>query len=74
MQKTELFAWYPPEIAGKAPYDKLEHVAIPLTKSNVEEYAKNGEKLLPKNKNFVYFRTAAYLRAGRLKFELPAIN
>ena len=25
-------------------------------------------------KNFVYFRTAAYLRAGRLKFELPAIN
>jgi hypothetical protein len=22
---------------------------IPLTKSNVEEYAKNGEKLLPKN-------------------------
>jgi hypothetical protein len=47
---------------------------IPLTKGNVEEYAKNGEKLLPKNKNFVYFRTAAYLRAGRLKFELPAIN
>ena len=25
-------------------------------------------------KNFIYFRTAAYLRAGRLKFELPAIN
>jgi transposase len=25
-------------------------------------------------KNFIYFRTAAYLRAGRLKFELPVIN
>ncbi len=25
-------------------------------------------------KNFVYFRTAAYLRAAGLKFELPAIN
>jgi transposase len=25
-------------------------------------------------KSFIYFRTAAYLRAGRLKFELPVIN
>jgi len=25
-------------------------------------------------KNFIYFRTAAYLRAARLKFELPVIN
>jgi len=25
-------------------------------------------------KNFVYFRTAAYLRAARLKFDLPVIN
>jgi transposase len=25
-------------------------------------------------RSFVYFRTAAYPRAGRLKFELPAIN
>jgi hypothetical protein len=24
--------------------------------------------------NFVYFRTGAYLRAGRLRFELPVIN
>jgi transposase len=25
-------------------------------------------------KNFIYFRTAAYLRAGCLRFELPVIN
>ena len=48
-----------------------------LTSAAIE--AVNGVIQLAKRiargfRNFVYFRTAAYLRAGRLKFELPAIN
>jgi transposase len=48
-----------------------------LTSATIE--AVNGIIQLAKRiargfKNFVYFRTAAYLRAGGLKFELPAIN
>jgi transposase len=48
-----------------------------LTSAAIE--AVNGVIQLAKRiargfKNFLYFQTAAYLRAGRLKFELPAIN
>jgi transposase len=48
-----------------------------LTSAAIE--AVNGVIQLAKRiargfKNFVYFQTAAYLRAGRLNFELPAIN
>src|SRR5262245_17738913 len=48
-----------------------------LTSATIE--AVNGIIQLAKRiargfKNFIYFRTAAYLRAGCLRFELPAIN
>jgi transposase len=48
-----------------------------LTSAAIE--AVNGVIQLAKRiargfKNFLYFQTAAYLRAGRLRFELPVIN
>ena len=55
----------------------LAYFQIGLTSAAIE--AVNGVIQLAKRmargfKKFVYFRTAAYLRAGRLKFELPVIN
>ena len=55
----------------------LAYFDTELTSAAIE--AVNGIIQLAKRmargvKNFLYFCTAAYLRAGRRKFELPAIN
>ena len=55
----------------------LAYFQTGLTSAAIE--AVNGVIQLAKRmargfKNFVYFRTAAYLRTGRLKFELPVIH
>jgi transposase len=55
----------------------LAYFGTGLTSAAIE--AINGVIQLAKRmargfKNFVYFRTAAYLRAARLKFQLPVIN
>jgi len=62
----------PPALGGI-----LAYFDTGLTSAAIE--AVNGIIQLAKRmargfKNFLYFRTAAHLRASRLKFELPVIN